>query len=101
MTAEDWEKPFVRSLGFLLGGDAIPTPDEQGQRIVGDTLLVLLNAHHEPMTFTLPAVEWGADWELVVDTGGDALPQGQDKVGATLELKARSTAVLRHRTGRE
>jgi isoamylase len=68
MRKEDWEKPDVRSLGFLLGGDAIASLDAQGQRVVGDTLLVLLNAHHEPMTFALPAIEWGADWELVVDT---------------------------------
>ncbi len=53
MRKEDWEKPYVRSLGFLLGGDAIASLDDEGQRIVGDTVLVLMNAHHEPMT--LPA----------------------------------------------
>ncbi len=37
MTREDWEKPFVRSIGFLLGGDAIPTIGDQGQRVIGDT----------------------------------------------------------------
>src|SRR5205823_4356359 len=56
MSREDWQKPFVRSLGYLLGGDAIPSADEQGQRMAGDTLLVLLNAHHELIPFTLPAV---------------------------------------------
>jgi glycogen operon protein len=69
MKKEDWEKPYVRSISFLLGGDAIPTPDEAGQRVRGDTLLVLMNAHHEPITFQLPAIEWGADWEELVDTG--------------------------------
>jgi glycogen operon protein len=36
MNEEDWQKPFTRSLAFLLGGDAIPTLDERGQRVVGD-----------------------------------------------------------------
>ncbi|HZI05978.1 MAG TPA: glycogen debranching protein GlgX, partial [Archangium sp.] len=69
MKKEDWEKPTMRSISFLLGGDAIATPDDEGNRIVGDTLLVLMNADHEPITFQLPAIEWGADWEELVDTG--------------------------------
>ncbi|HLL55799.1 MAG TPA: glycogen debranching protein GlgX [Myxococcaceae bacterium] len=68
MSKEDWQRPLLRSLGFLLGGDAIPSLDPDGRRIVGDTLLVVMNAHDEPVSFTLPAIEWGADWELLVDT---------------------------------
>ena len=44
MTEEDWQKPFAHSVAFLLGGDPIATPDERGERIVGDSLLVLMNA---------------------------------------------------------
>jgi glycogen operon protein len=69
MTEEDWAG-YNRSLAFLLGGDTIATPDERGERIVGDTLLVLLNAHHEAVRHTLPDIEWGEDWELLVDTAG-------------------------------
>ncbi|HVZ37537.1 MAG TPA: glycogen debranching protein GlgX, partial [Polyangiaceae bacterium] len=45
MSPEDWQKPWIASLGFLLGGDAIGMLDERGQRVVGDGALVLLNAH--------------------------------------------------------
>jgi pullulanase/glycogen debranching enzyme len=72
MTKEDWQTPLLRSLGFLLGGDAIPSLDPEGRRIVGDTLLVVMNAHDEPVSFTLPAIEWGADWQLLVDTAAES-----------------------------
>jgi glycogen operon protein len=86
----------VRSLGFLLGGDAIATLDDQGQRIVGDTVLVLMNAHHEPISFLLPAIEWGADWELVADTAalGEAA-HTHTAAGGKVQVAGRSMVVLR------
>ncbi|MCY1043800.1 glycogen debranching protein GlgX [Corallococcus sp. bb12-1] len=99
MKREDWEKPYVRSLAFLLGGDAIATPDDEGYRIVGDTLLVLLNAHHEPITFLLPALEWGADWELVVDTAATGESQRtHTPAGGKVQAAGRSVVVLRRPT---
>jgi glycogen operon protein len=96
MRKEDWEKPYVRSLGFLLGGDAIASLDEQGNRVVGDTLLVLLNAHHEPMAFALPAIEWGADWELVVDTTtAEDCSHVHTPAGGKVQVAGRSVVVLR------
>jgi glycogen operon protein len=98
MKADDWQKPFVRSLAFLLGGDAIPTPDERGQRIYGDALLVLLNAHHETVSFTLPPEVRDHGWELVLYTADDG--RGPEPVKADkLELVGRSLAVLRQPMG--
>jgi glycogen operon protein len=96
MKKEDWEKPYVRSLGFLLGGDAIATPDDEGNRIVGDTLLVLMNAHHEPLEFLLPAIEWGADWELLVDTSvaGESM-HTHTPAGGKVQVRGRALVVLR------
>jgi isoamylase len=96
MKKEDWETPFTRSIGFLLGGDAIPTPDDEGNRIVGDTLLVLMNAHHEPLKFTLPDIEWGRDWQLVEDTAdltGKSRPN--TPAGGKVEVGGRSLVILR------
>ncbi|HET7824916.1 MAG TPA: glycogen debranching protein GlgX [Anaeromyxobacter sp.] len=95
MTQEDWQKPFAKSVAFLLGGDAIQTPDERGERIVGDTLLVLLNAWHEPVNYVLPAVEWGRSWEILVDTAG-ATDVKRDLVeaGGSIPVEARSVVIL-------
>ena len=49
MTDETWNSPDVRCLGVRLNGDAIDEVDERGERIVGDTLLIMLNAGEEPV----------------------------------------------------
>ena len=54
MSDEDWNAGFVKCLGVRLAGDLIDDVDERGEPIVGDTLLLLLNAHREPIPFTLP-----------------------------------------------
>jgi glycogen operon protein len=68
MTDEEWNAESVRFLGVRLAGDAINELDEHGQVIRGETLLLLLNAHHEPIPFTLPAHAPTTRWVLVLDT---------------------------------
>ena len=68
MTDETWNSPDVRCLGVRLNGDAIDEVDERGGRIVGDTLLLLLNAGDEPIAFTLPATAPEERWETLIDT---------------------------------
>jgi glycogen operon protein len=94
MKEEDWAG-YNRSLAFLLGGDSISTPDERGERIVGDTLLVLLNAHHEAVKYTLPPIEWGNDWEILLDTAGHSDAK-RDHIAARGQVlvEARSLIVL-------
>ena len=96
MTEEDWSHPFVRSLGFLLGGDAIATTDPYGNKVSGDTLLILMNAHHEPVQFVLPAIEWGSDWEILVDTANsDGKTSASTPAGGKLTVVDRAMMVLR------
>ncbi|HEX9242706.1 MAG TPA: glycogen debranching protein GlgX [Anaeromyxobacter sp.] len=95
MTEEDWQQPYARSVGFLLGGDAIAGVDERGERIVGDSLLVLMNAWHEPVTYRLPDVVWGREWEILLDTAG-ATDAKRDLVaaGGAAPVEARSLVLL-------
>jgi glycogen operon protein len=97
MTPSDWSLSFVRALGMFLNGAAIPTAGRRGERVTGDSLLVLTNAHHGAMTFTLPPAEWGARWEVLVDTRTAAVPasDAQYAAGASYALVPRSMAVLR------
>ena len=67
MTPEDWQRPWISSFAFALGGDALKTLDERGERLLDDGLLALVNAHHEPVTFRLPGERPGS-WLLVFDT---------------------------------
>ena len=39
---------------MFLNGEEIAAPDARGERIVDDSFLLLFNAHHEDVEFTLP-----------------------------------------------
>jgi isoamylase len=99
MTDEDWSKGYVRCLGLRLAGDAIEEKDEKGRRIIGETLLILLNAHHESLPFTMPAHKRGVRWEPLLETFVQEEHKSISflKGGDRFDLAARSMAVLRLR----
>ena len=98
MQSEDWSSGFGKSIGVFLNGEAIPSPDERGQRVVDDSFLVLFNAHYEPLDFTMPAAGWGERWLRILDSA-DAFNEGEAvAAGASTTVDSRSLALFR-RTG--
>ncbi len=98
MTDKDWSAGFTKSLALRLAGDAINEPDEKGRPIVDDTLVILFNGHHAPLTFTLPAHKRGVRWQPLLDTSvtaGTEKPVAIFKGGERYELEARSIVVLK------
>jgi glycogen operon protein len=97
MTDEAWNAGFTKCLGvFFLGftGEI----DEQGQQIVSDNLLLLLNAHWEPIDFKIPKAFPNVHWEVLLDT---AETTERDKPrryrdGHKIPLQGRSMALLRY-----
>jgi glycogen operon protein len=68
MTAQDWETGYARSLAVFLNGEAIPSPGPQGQRVVDDSFLLLFNAGDNELSFRIPPIEYGAEWEVEFET---------------------------------
>jgi glycogen operon protein len=93
MDAQDWEKPGITALAFTLGGDAIQMVDDHGQRLIGDGLLVLMNAQPDPVTFELPS-EGETRWFRELDTS-DPAPGAGDGYTGRYELPPRSLALFR------
>jgi isoamylase len=97
MSDKEWNAEHVRTLGVRLAGDAIEEVDRLGRPIAGDSLLILLNAHHETVPFLLPAHRKGTWWELMLDTATDG-NGGRNRIargGRTYSLQDRSLAVFR------
>ncbi len=97
MTCRDWHDANCRCLGLRLAGDAIDDLDQQGNPIIDDTLLILLNAHHGPLPFILPNHDPVHCWQPVLDTR-EATGRAQWPImqcGAAYPLEARSLALLR------
>ena len=68
MTDEEWNSDYVRCLGVRLAGDAMMERDQRGHAMIGETLLILLNADYQALDFILPAHKKGAHWSMVINT---------------------------------
>jgi isoamylase len=95
MTEEDWSNAENRCFGLSLSGDALDELDARGNKITDDTFLILLNAHHEAVPFTVPGPRGRRQWQVVLDTreGMARLPRRVNK-GAAYNLEGRSLALL-------
>jgi glycogen operon protein len=94
MTEEDWDSGFGRAIAVYLNGNGIPGTDTRGQRIVDDSFVLCFSAHDEPIEFRVPPEEYGAAWEVVVDTLN---PEESDRVaaaGSTVTVGPRALVVL-------
>jgi glycogen operon protein len=91
-----WGLSFARCLGMYLAGRALEELDERGRPLVDDDVLVLLNAHHEPIPFTLPTFNGSSHWHAVIDTQHDSglAPEARYEAGAVYPLQERSVALL-------
>jgi glycogen operon protein len=94
MSDAAWNAGFVKCLGVRLAGDLIGDRDERGEPIKGNTLLILLNAHHEGLTFTLPGTLPEHHWELLFDTAQPAVRGARLEDETRYPLQARSLAVF-------
>jgi isoamylase len=68
MDEDEWTAGWAKALAMRLAGDALTDVDENGERLSDDTLLLLMNAHHEPVRFRLPSEPAGVQWEVLADT---------------------------------
>jgi isoamylase len=101
MTDETWNSPGVQCLGVRLNGDAIDEVDERGERIVSDTVLLLLNADSAPVAFVLPPTSPLERWETLIDTSDPWQPSRRLRAADRYQLQAHSMAALKlsSRTG--
>jgi glycogen operon protein len=96
MDADSWSSPWARSLAMRLGGEALGEVGPDGELVTDDSFLLLVNAHHEPISFVLPAAPEGHRWSLVVDTNTATVgASGESRSGGeSYELNSRSLALF-------
>jgi isoamylase len=95
MSDDEWSADWARALGFRLGGEALGDVDDQGQLIIDDDFLFLLNADASPVTFRMPGSPT-RDWTVALHT---AHPTGDGDGcrypgGAEVEVGDRTMVVL-------
>jgi glycogen operon protein len=94
MNDEDWGWGEAATLGMFLNGEALRLPDPHGHRILDDSFLLLFNAYHEAVPWTLPEARWGAAWKVLVDTTRWEPAEERLEAGVMRPVGARSVLVL-------
>jgi glycogen operon protein len=96
MTDEDWARDDTRTLAVFLNGREIPEQHPDGRDVRGHSFLLLVNAHHEPVPFTLPGPSRDVGWVTAIST---ADPTSEDETprsaGDSIDVESRSMLVLR------
>ena len=95
MTDSDWDTGFVKSVGVFLNGAGIRARDRRGQPITDVNFLLYFNASADAVQYQLPAEEYGANWELVVDTANEPHPPEGYAAAQSIEVGGRSVIVMR------
>jgi glycogen operon protein len=91
MSDEDWHNPIAKTLAVALDGRLIE--DEEGDTS-RDRLLLLINAHYEPVEFTIPVGR--GPWSVVLTTD-DPDPIPPVSAGDVLPVRDRSMLLLHNR----
>ena len=96
MSDSDWHSQTARSLGVLMSGRMTDEVDEQGREIIGDTMLLLMNARQRPVPFTLPLQnEPRAIWKVELDTALSKPSRSRRRGGEAYRVESHSMCVLR------
>ena len=99
MEERHWKDAKAKCFGMVLDGRAQPTGLKQ--RGADETLLIVMNAHHDGVNFTLPEVPEGRQWTRLVDTNDPTLGAKTYAFGAVYTVTGRSLLVfLLERDGR-
>jgi glycogen operon protein len=96
MNDDDWSNPQTASLSMFLSGKGLDTVDEEGNPMVDDDLLLVVNGSHVDLDWVLPKVGGPEAWELLVDTGA---VDREERVApsATTRLEARTLKLYRRK----
>ncbi len=92
MDERHWHDRKAKCFGMVLDGRAQPSGLKQ--RGTDETLLILMNAHHGGVNFTLPRVPEGRRWVRMVDTNDPALWAEPYGFGAVYTVTGRSLLVF-------
>jgi isoamylase len=99
MTVEQWNDGMARCMGMLLDGRAQPTGIRR--RGTDATLLLVVNAYHDVVRFTLPEVTGGERWICLVDTNRPDLEDPMTfPIGKEYEVTGRSLLLFELRRQR-
>jgi glycogen operon protein len=94
MSAEHWHEPQRRWLGLLLAGDAGQYHAYDGTPLTDATLLIVFNAHEQPVRFHFPDVAAAMQWRCLLTTGPTGSIDHLSMQAESFDAESRSITVF-------
>ena len=76
-----WNESWSKSICLMYNGKTLNTIDDDGQKVVDDSFLILINAADQGVEFTLPEPPAKNPWRQVLDTENIEDPFVQSPAG--------------------
>jgi isoamylase len=99
VTDVDWNSEAVNCMGMRLNGEMVDEFDERGRRIIGETLLVVLNARNISVRFAMPTHKPHERWAPILDSAEVRPKSVWLSMGECYELQPQSLTVLQLKRG--
>jgi glycogen operon protein len=91
---EAWNAEWSRAIALLLNGCTLQVSDEDGNPVIDDSFLLLVNAADQGVEFTMPQSPRGKLWRQIVDTEDIDDPFRPASVGASVIVGGRALKLL-------
>jgi glycogen operon protein len=65
---EEWNAGWTRAIALMLNGRTLQVTNEDGEWLIDDSFLLLVNASDQGVEFTLPESPSGDPWHQIIDT---------------------------------
>lgn len=95
MTDEHWNVDFAKSMAIFLNGQGIHSVGPKGEHVIDDSFYIIFNAFHEPLSFKLPARQYGINWIKELDTDDLDFEPEIFKARESVKVEGRSIIMLR------
>ena len=91
---EDWSATNSKSLGLVLNGKTLGYTDEEGKDIIDASFMILINAYHEGVEFTLPHPPGKTPWRHILNTDNIEDPFMEAEFGPKIIVPGRALILL-------
>ena len=81
-------------MGLMLNGKTLQISDEEGRPIEDDSFLLLVNASHEGVEFTLPSPPNGSPWMQLLNTKNIDDPFEENKASEKVIVGGRAMMIF-------
>ena len=97
MTDKDWNSSWIKCIGLFLSGEGTGEVDENGDPVIDSSLILIMNSHHENVSFKLPDFLPVNEWHIDINT--TATNSNAEQIfrkGESIQIGNRSLIVLSH-----